>query len=217
MIAFVVVCVVHVLAILGSYDTIEWLTKPLLMPLLAAYVSRYLADNRRLMWVVAALLCSAAGDTVLLFSGAYPEQFVYFIGGLLLFLLAHILYIVYFVKWFDRKVRIWPLTAILIYLIAFDIMLFPHLDGVMKPAVLFYSLVIAAMGCSVIQLRSSVDLHYKSWIVLGALLFILSDSILAVTRFGVFEWGDPYSSLAIMTTYLSGQFFIAIGVVANRL
>ena len=82
----------------------------------------------------------------------------------------------------------------------------------MKVPVVVYGAVISAMFFVALQL-----LFYKSkasrQIILGAVLFVISDSVLAFNKF--------YSSfnnagLVIMLTYTFAQYFITKGIVSNN-
>src|SRR5574339_921627 len=113
-------CLVLTVDLFGVYfgnETIRYISKPLLMPLL---IVGFLAEARSLIsnlkkWMVLALLFSWAGDVLLLFESMNANFFIF---GLVAFLMAHIFYIILFdqirVK---EKVRqsLLPLLPIAIY------------------------------------------------------------------------------------------------------
>ena len=89
--AFAVLAVLNLIASGTGNETLEWATKPLLMPVLAAWVWRVRPDAKG---VIAALLLSAAGDIALLNGG----DTIWFIAGMVLFLGAHACYIATFLR-----------------------------------------------------------------------------------------------------------------------
>src|SRR5829696_3583997 len=85
---FALLAVANVVASATSNTALDWLTKPLLMPLLALWVWRKRPAEKG---IIAALLFSAAGDIALI-----PEGELWFIAGMALFLCAHLCYITTF-------------------------------------------------------------------------------------------------------------------------
>jgi uncharacterized membrane protein YhhN len=137
---------------------------------------------------------------------------LFFIIGLLCFLISHLFYIVIFNNIRkDKNIRIrwWVIFIILGYYGILLTSLFPHL-GELKIPVAIYGAVISTMLFVALQLlykKSNANLL----IVMGAVLFIASDSILAFNKF--------YSSfiaagLLIMLTYAFAQYFITKGIVS---
>jgi uncharacterized membrane protein YhhN len=51
---------------------------------------------------------------------------------------------------------------------------------------------------------------------LGAILFILSDSVIALNKFKSDDLNIPMPRLIIMVTYILGQFLIVEGVIKNE-
>lgn len=159
--------------------------------------------------LLAALFFSWLGDVVLMFQGAG-----YFIGGLVAFLCSHILYIGLF--WTIRQQagvlgkRALLLIGIIVltYLANILALLMPHLGDMQAPVVI-YALTICTMG----TMASIGFLNWPSparyWILLGAIAFVISDSILAINKFYA---PVPLSSLGIMSTYLIAQYSIVRGV-----
>jgi len=127
----------------------------------------------------------------------------YFVFGLAAFLMAHLFYIAVFIR---KPVVKKPGSIIALVIIAYGMILgavlIPNLGSMMIPVVA-YLIVILAMGIS-----ASLGAENHIFIIIGALLFILSDSIIAVNKFLT---PVPFSSLWIMTIYYSAQFFIMHG------
>jgi uncharacterized membrane protein YhhN len=63
---------------------------------------------------------------------------------------------------------------------------------------------IAAMG--LMALQSSLPMR---WAVLGAVLFIISDSLIAVNKF---IYAFPFDSYLIMSSYYVAQFMLVTGI-----
>ena len=133
-----------------------------------------------------------------------------FLGGLALFLAAHVLYVAAFVA-DERRAR--PLRALpfAAYAAAMYVVLAPGLGTLAIPIGL-YSLAIAAMMWrAAARVRAG---ERAGWIaVAGALCFGLSDTLLALHRF---RWPLTGASYLIMLTYWGGQFGIAASVVRSR-
>lgn len=169
-----------------------YLTKPLLIPVLAW--SLIGADWARVRWVLVALLLSWVGDILLML------PFDLFVFGLASFLLAHIFYIRHFWSAWDRSASPFQplyLIGVMVYLIGLLYLLFPVL-GAMQVPVIVYGTVISAMLLLALQTDRP---GYR----LGALLFVLSDSILAINKF---HTPLPLASLWVMGTYGMAQFYL---------
>jgi uncharacterized membrane protein YhhN len=132
--------------------------------------------------------------------------------GLSAFLVAHIFYIFFFSKLHKREdilVRPLLLGAVLLYYVLLIGLLFPHL-GEMKIPVILYGLVISCMLFYAMHMVFLQDAGAGRWIITGAILFIISDSILAINKFY-----QPFTGagLLVMLTYGMAQLFIIEGVI----
>ena len=88
--------------------------------------------------------------------------------------------------------------------------LWPKL-GEMQIPVLVYSIVITLMGLAALDRYGAVSPKSFWKVLIGALLFILSDSLIAYSRFGqeIVEISLP--GFWIMLTYILAQFLIITG------
>ena len=147
-----------------------------------------------------ALIFSACGDLLL--------SFDLFIFGIAAFLIAQLHYATHFVRhWRGLKSR-WLLSLLMVgYMLFMAWLLMPHL-GELRLPVFAYLIVISLMGLMAIQ--SSLNLR---WSVLGALVFIVSDSLIAINKF---IHPVPMSGEAIMLTYYAAQWLIITGCLASR-
>ena len=210
LVLYAVLSLVHLWA--GQFGQIDiaFYTKPTLMLLLAGwfYLSTKNNSSSFRNLIVMALLFSLGGDTLLMFATSHGEQF--FLMGLGSFLLAHACYLFAFSK-YKKQIRGWlktkPLMIIplLVLLIGFVSYLVPDIANAMQAPVVAYSLVIMAMVLSVLNLGGKINISDFQILFAGALLFMFSDMMIAVNKF---KMPIPYSHIAIMLTYLLGQFFI---------
>ena len=149
-----------------------------------------------------ALALSTAGDVLL---DLDPERlFVYGLGS---FLLAHLVYTFLFVR--NRRRPMAPGSShilaaglVLLYSVAISSWLLPSLGDLLVP-VAIYMCAITAMVLSAILARFS-----NPWIAVGAVLFLISDSLLAVNKF---KTPIPYRDILVWSTYYAGQYSIAAG------
>ena len=187
-----------------------WFAKPLLLPSIVAAVanSGRFPTRRLLVW---ALLFSWFGDMVLMFADKGES---YFIVGLVLFLTAHILYIVLFVRqthrWSFSGLFWLGLLAVAVYLIGMLYVLYPTLGGLKIP-VTVYAVVISAMLLAAFHSSLAWEHRGKLYMLSGAVCFVLSDSLLALNKF---KAPLPQASFWIMATYLAAQLLIAYGVLS---
>jgi uncharacterized membrane protein YhhN len=193
----------------GNENTV-WFLKPFLLPflLLAVYFYERFTTKKILL---TALTLSWIGDIILMFA---DKGELYFIAGLIAFLLSHIFYIILFSKQLKiylkkSKIIFWiGVTAIAFYLIVMMLILLPSL-GDLKIPVFVYALTISIM--LLFALKGFMNWHKPAsiYILIGAIIFVASDSILAFDKFYA---PLQYSSFLIMATYLIAQYLIVIGI-----
>ena len=208
--SFIGFSLVYLLILLLGNDEIAWFLKPflLLFLLLAVYCHEKFGSKNSLL---AALTMSWIGDVILLFA---DKGELYFIAGLIAFLISHICYIILFSKLLQASLKksnylYWVgTTAITLYLTIMMIVLLPNL-GELKLPVFVYALTISIM--LLFAFKGFLTWHRPAniYILIGALVFVASDSILAFDKFYA---PIQKSALMIMTTYLLAQFLIVIGI-----
>lgn len=197
---YVLVGLVHLVALAIDAEQLSTFTKPLPMPLLLAAFLFSLPRIRSEIALLGSLgiLFSWAGDVSL----ASPGE-LGFLVGLGFFLLAHVAYIVLFL----RKLRMRRLRpAALVYLawwVALVVVLAPHLGSLLVP-VAVYGLVLGAMG--------AIGLSCNRWIAIGGALFVVSDTLLGLHKFlpGFDFWQIDF---LIMLSYIGAQGLIAYGAI----
>jgi len=153
-------------------------------------------------WIIAGLICSLAGDIVLML----PRD--RFLGGLLAFLLAHWCYIAAFVVVAPDPNLVEFLPWLLAGLAVF--VLLKPVEPVMRAAVLAYIVSIFAMGWLAIQ-------YGGEWsggvpVAIGAGLFMLSDALIGIRRFRS-DW--PSAQALILGSYFPAQWFFAVSLSAS--
>ena len=202
-------------------------TKPLLMPvlyiLLAAQTTEAKHKATRLLLILAIFL-SFGGDLLLLYDGE-PTNFIM---GLISFLLAHVSYSLFFIRL--KKVSVKRLAFIIVmaliiasYMYLLLSYLWPGISeqGYEVPVV-FYAVSLGFMLLSALYTGTGtriLKVAYQNFIP-GAILFVISDSLLAIDKFGVII-GDSTAHLythmlyaiLIITTYAMAQLIIISGAI----
>jgi uncharacterized membrane protein YhhN len=159
--------------------------------------------------LTAALLLSAAGDAFLSRDGE-PA----FLGGLASFLAAHIAYIVLFygagaglAHLFDVPWRLFLALAMAAYAGAMIVLLLPRVARDLRPPIVAYALAILAMGLSALTLDVPL-------VLVGSLLFMVSDGILAAEKF-LLPASSPLQRplrYTVWISYAAAQVSITLGV-----
>jgi uncharacterized membrane protein YhhN len=211
LIFFLIAFIANLVSIQLQNETLQLISKPLIILTLVIYfLSATRSFNNKLeKWVVAALLFSWLGDVLLMFQ---EKNAVFFLLGLSAFLIAHIFYIVFFhnIKTKEKiSSRWWLLLPVAIYYAVLIAVLYPHLAD-MKIPVPVYGIVISFMLLLALHMLFIKNENAGLGMMLGALLFIASDSVLA---FNKFYRSFESAGLIIMITYGLAQLFIVKGAV----
>ena len=206
---FFLLLVADIVGIETNNTMLQYVTKPLLMPVLAVFflVSAGHHSHHLRKWILAAIFFSWAGDVLLMFQEKFPDFFLF---GLSAFLLAHIFYIVFF-HWIRVKEgvkgNLFLLLPVGAYYAGLIIWLSPYL-GEMTMPVRIYGIVISFMLMVALHMLYIRNKKAGMIMVAGAMLFIISDSVLAINKFY-----NPFelAGTLIMLTYGLAQFLIAKG------
>lgn len=199
---FAVLAVVHLGALLGGFTTVEHLTKPALMPVLAGYV---LARGGPML-LAGALLFGCGGDTFLQIGSD-----TVFLVGMGSFAAGHLCYLLLFARCgagpaAGRRGRTAALaTAYGAALAGTVALLWPGLPAELRIPVAGYSLLLTAMAFGA--------LRAGPWAAAGGLLFLLSDTLIAS---GIAHWPQlPTPQFWIMLTYIAAQGALTAGVLRS--
>ena len=173
----------------------ELWSKPLaLIALIGVAVTLDPVDPAVRVWFVAALVCSLAGDVFLLDGDRR------FIPGLVAFLLAHVAYTIGLVVAPDWSWVGFGAGVVLMVALASTVGLrivraARRSEPVLGPAVSAYLLAISLMFCAAVA-------SGNWWAIVGAGLFVASDSVLGWRQFvGSARW----MPVTVMVTYHLGQ------------
>lgn len=204
----------HLMAVDKENEKWIYITKPLMMPLLALYYAISSIQMNEFDWlIVAALLAGCAGDTFLMLKG--NEN--YFLLGMVSFLLGHVFYIISFILSMGTEIVLMLIVGPLLFIPVLVILYFTfprYKDnmGDYKIPIYVYMGVILLMHVFAILRGTQYPLYCSCFIstYIGSILFIFSDSLIAVDKFG--EKKIPRIRIYIMETYILGQFLITMGV-----
>lgn len=175
--------------------------RPLIKAVMAAALAFYVWQHapQASHWAAAGLGLSAIGDALL----DLPDD-KGFLAGLVAFLLGHLAYLI----WLGGMADWYPLPCLIIgaATLGYFFWLRPAIvktDRMLVAPVFIYSAVIGAMVMAAVTGN-----HGSRLIILGAVLFALSDAVLAIYQF---KNRFAYDKTTNWGLYASGQFALAIG------
>ncbi len=197
---FVISAIDLALVCISSED--RYLTKPLIMLSLVMYILWTKRAKLKLHKAFLTAMCFAwLGDVFLL---STTEQF--FMLGIGSFLITQILYTYSFSKQRQIGIHRHKFSILLVSFILIGWLLYVlSATGSMAPLISLYSISITAMLLSALM-RWKVKGYYL--IVIGALLFIASDGMIALSKFSTISYD---LSLPIMLSYIAAQYMIVTG------
>tara|TARA_R110002033_G_scaffold66604_2_gene117583 strand:+ start:136 stop:807 length:672 start_codon:yes stop_codon:yes gene_type:complete len=196
------------------FQGLRQLSKPLILLSLILFFGIYGRQlaKKTYRYILLALFFSLLGDIFLLYDHLSP---MYFMLGLIAFLLAHITYaLVFLIQGKSILKRKMPLVALL--LLVYGTTLFIILQdnlGTLKIPVIIYILGILAMAITAYSRKDLVGPTSFKLVFIGAVLFILSDSILAINKFLITV---PGSYILVMGTYATAQYLIVRGLLLSK-
>lgn len=193
---FAVLSAVHVGAKLAGAQRLDRVSKAVLIPALGVrLIGVRQHRRRRLALLVTEMGLSWIGDVTIDRS---------FRAGLAAFLAAHLCMIALF--WSGFRARLSPWSLLLVpWLVVIALVLRPPRLTALYPAVIAYSIVLAAMAAS--ASRGGRRMAF------GGILFVVSDSLLAFRRFTPWFQARPWGAV-VMASYLAAQTLLVDGVLA---
>lgn len=209
--SFIVFCLLYMLLLIGGKEDMAWWLKPVLIPILISIVS-VSEPFKTQKTLLLALFCSWIGDVLLLFA---DQNALFFISGLVSFLVAHLIYIYLFHQQeiqYNRNSHFKFIPIVAVYLLVMLSLLWDTLKE-MKIPVTVYAIVISLMLFMSIKAFFQWGKPSNFWVLIGAILFVISDSILAINKF---HSPIPMSSFWIMSTYLGAQFCIVNSILQKQ-
>ena len=208
----IAIAVIDWIAVAKKWKRVEYFAKPGVMIVLLVFLATADAFQGALIWFILGVFFSMFGDIFLMLP---KEQFI---PGLVSFLFAHLAYTVGFTT--SSPTFTLP-TIILIFILlltAYQIYkrISAGLDSnqltSLKIPVLIYTIVISLMVFSALTTFLNSDWSFLSAmsVSLGAILFFLSDTVLAWNKFV-----QPlrFGKLITIVNYHIGQILIVIGAV----
>jgi uncharacterized membrane protein YhhN len=172
---------------------------------LALLAWRARAERRGARVLALALAFCTAGDVLL---DLDQRLFAFGLGA---FLLAHVTYICLFARNRARGTlfnprRLAAVFVMLLYSATLSVWIVPSVGGLAVPVIL-YICALTAMVCMAILGR-----FRQPWVAVGAVLFLISDSLLAIHKF---KTPVPLRDVLVWSTYYCGQCGIALGYLAS--
>jgi len=197
---FILVSFLDVAGIFLENSLLQTICKPLIIPaLIVWYLTKAEKVNK---WYVTALFFSFIGDVLLL------DKINFFIFGIAAFLITQLIYIFIFSKGLARINWKKKMTSVIPFLLFYSVLisvLAPNLNDLLIP-VMVYGIAISIFG-TVAFLNYLADKSSLSMTLLqGAILFILSDSMIALNKF---HEQQAFYPVTIMLTYIMAQYLIA--------
>ncbi len=170
-------------------------------------------DSKIVRLTLFAFAFSWLGDVLLMFG---DKEFMFFLMGLVAFLIAQIFYISLFLRTinisgnspFLKRKPFWILFYIVYGFIVY-ILLFNHLNEILRIAVFIYMTVL--LGMSVMALNRFGIGYPNSFTLVfaGSLFFVFSDTMIAINKFLV---PVPFEGIIVMSTYITAQYLIMRGI-----
>lgn len=195
---------------------LEYPVKPLIMIWMALYFLIFNNKKEFTLPVLIAFFFSWVGDNFLMFSGKNELFFYAGVGG---FFLAQLTYIYIFARYSEKGGKGYLQKNMVIgllfaaYVAGIYYLLYPGLEGIMKPIILLYAL--SLMGMSMMALNRNGRVNHLSFILvfMGSLLFLISDSMIALNKFYI-EFS--LAGFWIMVSYIAAQYLIMRGLILEK-
>lgn len=212
---YFIIASVELFAELKDITFLKFLFKPMLMPVLMAFAVMQCRELQLKVptILIYALFFSFLGDVFLLY-GDRGE--IFFLLGLGAFLIGHIFYIVLNMhKTPKQPLSIQNLLALLpMLLFAFFLLYKLRLNvGTMLIPIVLYTFVLITLYYTGLLTKASAT--HTTWrlIFIGIILFILSDSMIAWSKF---ISPFAFSSFFIMILYIVSQYLLTIGFILKQ-
>lgn len=206
-IVFLIVALIDVYAVIQQEKTLEMIFKPLLMTTLAVV---YLVSVKKpSFWLLSALFFSFWGDVFLL------DKTNYFVFGLGSFLLAHVIYIKITTDYLGKDLTVKMITSSIPFVALFAGILYltyNNLDDMLLP-VIVYGITIATFGTAALLNYRQEKSTANMWLLLGAVIFIASDSLIALNNFYT---PKHLFDVSIIILYIVSQYLIVKAIVAKQ-
>jgi uncharacterized membrane protein YhhN len=220
---FILITSLEIIGDLANISFLHYSFKPLIMLSLMVFTWQHkplLSMFASLRWLMVGMFFALWGDIFLMIPGI--DLFAF---GLASFLVMQVCYIVAFVRSVreaDRGISTakWLIHALpfIGYSTFFVYILKPAFDAntALQPLwipVIMYAICLSSMGLAASVRNTAVHSSSFWWVLAGAILFIASDSILAINKFLA---SVTLSTLLVMTTYAAAQYLIVVGMLRDH-
>ena len=213
-IIYVAITLLEVTADLIGHNALVYFTKPLILISLIFY-ALFVPDERNISnrkLFMAGLGFALLGDILLMIREADL-----FVPGLAAFLVMQIIYCLCFLSDLPKNAMSKALQTKLPFLamaLFLYLLLLPGLsDLTMKIAVAIYAYSIATMAWLALLRKKGVSGKSFKLVFAGALLFMFSDSCIAINKFLI---PIPYNTIWVMCTYAAAQYLIVSGYLKTK-
>lgn len=220
---FYVIMAVFMVSVLSEQTILHYAIKPMFMVILMIFHHQQINGKYGFFskMIQAGLFFSWIGDVALMLPDTTGLLFIVGLGS---FLVAHVGYSLGFYRTIKDSPVAFSYGKTAAYAVPFLLVTGPFFyyikDGVPDDLffpVLAYTAVISSMGMFAAWRHGHVEQTPFKWMLIGAVLFILSDCVLALNLFSIQpeKHSDMAKLLAIlnMLLYLTGQFMITIGAI----
>lgn len=214
------VTVLFILELVSRWNgnsTLEYFVKPWLMVWIAAWFMINRKGNRDLAFIIGAFFFSWVGDMFLMVANLIDVLFYAGVGG---FFVAQLFYIRTFLGGRNNEVPagfifrkpLWVLPFV-VYLALILFIISGGMHGVMVSVIVVYALSLVTMSMAALNRKGQVNRLSFRLTFAGSVLFVLSDSMIAINKFYL-EF--PRASFLIMLTYFTAQYLIMQGLLAGE-
>ncbi len=206
---YLVVAIANTLSWVISSDFLHAISKPLIMPVLMAYVIQVAIANKKFdttdLLLLVSLLCYWGGDTVVMI-----DESLSFIGALGMLLIGMIMSIYLFFIASD-KLKLKPVLALpyLIYGAAFYLLLLPKL-GSFAGATTVFAIVMVALPFVAHSRKGHTSAESFQLVLLGSIALLVSNSIAGLDRFGVVT--NMLTATGSIALYCAAHWLIVHGI-----
>lgn len=196
----------------SSLSNLHYISKPAIVLALIVFFNKQKSHLNAFTknFTILALVFSLLGDILLMFVNSSPY---FFISGLIAFLVAHIMYVLVFLKKRNPlKKPFMFIVVLLMYASGLFYILHDGLGNLLIPVIIYISVILSMATTAFIRQGKVADTSY--WLVfIGAIFFMLSDSILATNKF---YKPLAFSGISIMFTYAIAQYLIVLGILRQK-
>lgn len=203
-----IVCTELISSTNENLKTLHYISKPAIVISLIFFFIVYAktVNTKTKNLTLLALICSVVGDILLMFVDCHPN---FFIGGLISFLLAHLMFVkIFYLKRNSKNKPLGITTILLLYAFGLFFMLKDNLGDLLIPVLFYMAIILLMVILAFLRLGNVSKLSFYL-VFFGALCFIISDSLLALNKF---YKPIAFENISIMLTYALAQLGIVLGI-----